>query len=274
MAKHNKKRNVGLIHEQLVRYVASSLIAEDRQAAEKAVQIIARHFKKGTELYKEFRLFNALVNMPVGSVSLANRVLIESKNAAKSHNPQQLRKEKSLLIKDINTQLDESRRFYDIKVDNYRLFATVQSILNEWRDKGNLDLTERAQYEEAIVEWLSRDVNTPLQEDSQFDPLIRKIMYQKFDKKYKDKLSETQKKILECSILQSDKEFVAIIKKTKEHALDSLREFERTCDNKLLKENINQVRDKVRTLPEKKNDEVVAKTLHLMHLIEEMESNE
>ena len=148
-----------MIHEQLIRYVASSLIAEDKHAAEKAVQIITKHFKKGSELYKEFRLFNALINMPVGSRSLAERVLTESKNAAQTHNPQNLRREKSLLIKDINTQLAESRRFYDIKVKNYRLFATVQSALNEWRGKGVLGLTEKAQYEELIVEWLAKEVS-------------------------------------------------------------------------------------------------------------------
>ena len=94
MAKHNKKRNVGLIHEQLVRYVASSLIAEDKRAAENAIQIVTKHFRPDTELYKEFRLFNAMVNMPVGSKPLAERVLNESKRAAKSHDPQRLRKEK------------------------------------------------------------------------------------------------------------------------------------------------------------------------------------
>ena len=99
MAKHNKKRNVGLIHEQLVRYVASSLIAEDKKSAEVAIQIIADNFKKGTELYKEFRLFNAMINLPVGTKSLAERVLLESKNAAKSHDSQKIRVQKSKLIK-------------------------------------------------------------------------------------------------------------------------------------------------------------------------------
>ena len=146
MAKHNKKRNVGLIHEQLVRYVASSLIAEDKRSAEKAVQLIAKHFKPGTELYKEFRLFNAMVNIPVSSRSLAERVLVESKRAAKGHSSQKLRREKSLLIKDINLQLAESRRFYDIKIENYKLFATVQSVLNEWRGARKLDRTSRARY--------------------------------------------------------------------------------------------------------------------------------
>ena len=105
MANHNKKRNVGLIHEQLVRYVASSLIAKDKKSAARAVNIITKHFRPESELYREFRLFNALVNLPVGSRNLAERVLEESKKSAVTHDANRLRKEKSLLIKDINTGL-------------------------------------------------------------------------------------------------------------------------------------------------------------------------
>ena len=274
MAKHNKKRNVGLIHEQLVRYVASSLIAEDKRSAEKAVQLIAKHFKPGTELYKEFRLFNAMVNIPVSSRSLAERVLVESKRAAKGHSSQKLRKEKSLLIKDINLQLAESRRFYDIKIENYKLFATVQSVLNEWRGARKLDLTTRARYEEAIVEWLARETEEMQQESIGTDPLVRKIMYQKFEDKYKDQLSQEQKSILECSILGSEEQFVKIIQETKQKALKQLKDFDKSCDNKLLRENIGTVRSRIEALPEQKSDEVIAKTLHLVHLIEEMQNNE
>lgn len=274
MAKHNKKRNVGLIHEQLVRYVASSIIAEDKSAAEKAVKIIAKHFKQGTELYREFRLFNALVNMPVENKSIAERVLNESKKAAKTHDPNRLRKEKSLLIKDINTKLAESRRFYNIKIDNYKLFATVQTILNEWRGKGSLDLTTRASYEEKIVDWLSRKSDNTLEERVEIDPLVQNLMYQKFETKYKDQLSETQKQILEASVLGTDMDFVELISETKKRALDELKKFEKTCDNKFLMENISGVRKKIESIPEEKSDTVIAKTLHLVHLIEEMTENE
>lgn len=273
MAKHNKKRNVGLIHEQLVRYVASSLIAEDKKAAEVAIQVIAKHFRPGTELYKEFRLFNALVNIPVGAQGLAERVVLESKKAAANHDPHALRKEKSLLIKDINTNLTASSRFYDIKIENYRLYATVQTMLNEWRGAQKVDLTTRAKYEQRIVEHLSR-VSNASDESIEVDPLVQRIMYEKFESKYKNQLSETQKKILECSVLGTDAQFGKIIESTKEQALVELRKFEKLCDNKILKEQIAGVRDRIVSLPVEKTDDVIAKTLHLVHLIEEMTADE
>lgn len=273
MAKHNKKRNVGLIHEQLVRYVASSLIAEDQKAAEVAIQVIAKHFKPGTELYKEFRLFNALVNVPVGCSKLAERVLQESKKAAANHDPQRLRKEKSLLIKDINTSLAGSSRFYDIKIENYRLFATVQTMLNEWRGAHRVDLTTRAKYEGNIAEHLSRGCDSA-KESIEVDPLVQRIMYEKFENKYKGQLSNTQKTILESSVLGSDSEFCEIIQATKEQALVELSQFKKTCDNNILKEQLDAVRDSISSLPLEKTDDVIAKTLHLVHLIEEMTTDE
>lgn len=274
MAKHNKKRNVGLIHEQLVRYVASSLIAKDKKSAAKAVKIITKHFRPGSELYKEFRLFNALVNLPVGSRDLAERVLVESKKFSVTHDANKLRQEKSLLIKDINTQLAESRRFYDIKIDNYRFYATVQTMLNEWRGKNALDMTARARYEEKIVENLSMSPDTVIEEKMETDPLVRKLMFQKFEVKYKDHLSTEQKRILEAAVLDDDVNFKATVQSIKERALRTIRKFKSTCDNETLLEKIDGVRQRIEILEETKSDSTVAKTLHLVQLLEEMEGND
>jgi len=274
MAKHNKKRNVGLIHEQLVRYVASSLIAKDKKSATRAVKIITKHFKSGTELYREFRLFNALVNLPVGSRELAERVLTESKRAASTHDADKLRREKSLLIKDINTQLSESRRFYDIKIDSYKLFATVQLVLNEWRGREALDPTTRATYEENLVNWLSRSVAPINEEKMQSDPLVRKLMLQKFEEKYRNHLSGEQKNILEAAVLDDDDNFAKTIRSIKERALKSIQTFKNGCDNKVLLEKIDGVRVRIEELQEVKSDDTVARTLHLVKLLEEIEAKE
>ena len=39
-AKHNKKRNVGIIYELLIQYITNSIIEGDRSSAKKATQII------------------------------------------------------------------------------------------------------------------------------------------------------------------------------------------------------------------------------------------
>ena len=49
---HNKKRNVGIIYEQLVRKVSESLVEGDMDRANLVLDILKKNFRKGTELNK------------------------------------------------------------------------------------------------------------------------------------------------------------------------------------------------------------------------------
>ena len=159
MAKHNKKRNVGLIHEQLVRYASEKIVDDERNIAENAINILNKHFSEGTELYKEFLLFNALVHTQVQSKNIARRIIDESKTACKNHN--------------------------DNKISEYRIFATVQALLNEWRGAGRLAPNEIVKYETVLEEWLSREGQTTgMDKNPEADPLVLEIMIKKFNKKY------------------------------------------------------------------------------------------
>jgi len=80
MTKHNKKRNVGIIYELFTRHISSLVIEGKKREVKKATKILERRFRKGTELYKEFRLFNALVN---ASVSSQDKAVIIVENAKK-----------------------------------------------------------------------------------------------------------------------------------------------------------------------------------------------
>ena len=82
MAKHNKKRNVGLLHEQLVRHASQMTVEKQTKLAESAIQIITSHFSKGSELLKEFRLFSALIHTEVPDRSIAKRIIEELAKAA------------------------------------------------------------------------------------------------------------------------------------------------------------------------------------------------
>ena len=57
MAKHNKKRNVGLLHEQLVRHASEMTVEGNQEKTAEAVDILMKHYSKNSELLKEFRLF-------------------------------------------------------------------------------------------------------------------------------------------------------------------------------------------------------------------------
>ena len=73
--KHNKKRNVGLIHEQLIRFASQNLVQGDKSKANLAINILENNFVEGSELHREFRLFNALVHTHVPTADLAKQII-------------------------------------------------------------------------------------------------------------------------------------------------------------------------------------------------------
>ena len=269
---HNKKRNVGVIHEQLVRYVGSAIISNDNDSATKAVAILTKHFKSGTELHREFRLFNALVNAPMGDVSIANRVIAEAKNAATKHDKNKLSQEKSALIKSINHVLSEEK-FYDIRVPNYKLYATVQSLLDSWRGSRILEITESAKYEHSLVEWLARNPEPEIKQES-VDPLTYRIMLKKFQEKYGKELLPAQKRVVENALIKGKGSMTNELNAAQEEAVKSLREFKKTCNNRVLLEKIDSVIENVETYKTENDDKKLNRTLQLIELVTELKGGE
>lgn len=269
MAKHNKKRNVGVIHEQLVRYIGSAIISGDTKRAESAVAIVTNHFKAGSELYREFRLFNALVNVPMENVELSKLVINEAKNAAKEHDKTKLTCEKSNLIKSINHILSEEK-FYDIRVPNYTLYATVQSLLDSWRGNSNLNINESAIFESQLISWVSRKVIKESDENIKNDPLVYKIMMKKFQEKYGNTLLDSQKKIVQSSLTKESKILVKELESARKDSLLSLLEFKQSCKNSYLLEKIDNVIKNIEDF--KPTDEAanLSKTLQLLELVSEL----
>ena len=139
---HNKKRNVGIIYEQLINFMCSRLLEEDNKTVSEAVSLIKNHFKPGSQLHKEYKLFKALATTSGVSDQLASSIIGEAKKACnKMFNNDILEKEKSRLIRDLNYSFGKGRIFEE-KVENYRTYATIQTLLNEWlNDTNNFDKT-------------------------------------------------------------------------------------------------------------------------------------
>jgi hypothetical protein len=273
MTKHNKKRNVGVIHEQLVRYVGSAIISGNDKLAEKAISIITNHFKAGSELYREFRLFNALVNVPMEDVNLSRLVIDEAKNAAKTHNKEKLSNEKSNLIKSINHVLSEEK-FYDIRVPNYKLYASVQSLLDTWRGGRILEINEIARFESNLLEWISRKSIEKLDEGQKHDPLVYKIMLKKFQEKYGKSLLSSQKQIVQSSLTKESRMLVKELEAARKESLESLLEFKKSCNNDTLLEKIDKVIKNIEDFKTTNESADLSKTLQLLELVSELKGKD
>lgn len=277
MAKHNKKRNVGLLHEQLVRHISEKIVNQDQEAADIGVNILEKHFAKGTELYKEFRLFNSLVHTKVDSAEIARRIIGESKSACQSHDSGRLMREKSMLIKDINHNLNEES-FYDrrVSVDDYKIFSTVQALLNEWRGKNSkLSPSDIVQYELVLENWLSNNYKADqISDNRDANPLVLNIMIEKFNSKYSDKLNDAQRQILEAKLSKDSRRLITCIKNLKSEGLAAVEKFYESCDNKFLMSKKESVLNKINALEPSANDKIVERALSLAALIEELESED
>ena len=272
MAKHNKKRNVGLLYEQLMRFASNCILEKNQPRAKKAIDILCKHFKPGTALYKEFRLFNALVDSTVSNGDIARRIIEESRKACMSHDKNQLRKEKSLLIKEINHSLD-CEDFYNQKSTKYRTFATVQALLNEWRGASNLGPAEIVKYESVLEEWLTRSEESASNiKKEHANPLTLNIMIDKFKTKYEDKMNPEQKSLFESYLLNKT-DIVQKVEQIKERSGKVAKRYFAVCENKVLIEKQNLVEDKIKNLAVDSSLAAVSRALVLSALTYEMEDS-
>jgi hypothetical protein len=282
MSAHNKKRNTGLLYEFLIHTISQALVDDDKRKSSRALKIIKSHFKPGTELYKEFRLINSIMKTTVSAESVASSILGEAKVAARSHDVDSLDREKSLLIRSINHQLNDDH-FYDQQISEYRTFATVQNLLNSWRLK-SADLSKMAEYEDQVVRWLV----TPKTESNEqittegtagSNRLLMKIMMKKLGEKYDDTLTTEQKSLIKAYAFSaaSDDEKTIILKlnEIKGKLLNSIESYvDNKKEEKYLSDKLNEVKTGLLNEVKKVDDSVVAEYMLYIKLIDELSGGE
>lgn len=198
---HNKKRNTGLLYEFLVQTISKALVEGDQKRSRDALRVLRRHFKPGTELYKEYRLVNSLVRTTVSSEAVAASIVHEAKLAARSYDSASLDREKSLLISTINKAINDDN-FYDRPVNEYRVYATVQTLLNDWRSPDR-DLGRVGLYEDQLVKWLVTEKQssseTLVSEGAPGESrLLMKVMMKRLNEKYASSLTSEQKQLVKA----------------------------------------------------------------------------
>jgi hypothetical protein len=275
---HNKKRNVGIIYELLLRSISASLVEGKSDEAQKALNILNRRFSKDTELYSEFRLFKALCEAQVSDTVIAASILTEAKTGARNLNNKKLFNEKSALIKDINSKIEDDE-FYRRKVSNYTEYATVQTVMNDWMQNDKSDLARQIQYEQKLINMMISEKKEDAVLNEMTNPdvnnLVVELMTQKINQKYGDSLTLEQKTILKnfafCSGDDHDPDFVKWLSNLKESTLRLVDSYESSCDNNIVLEKIEFVKEKISSLkPENPTEDEIVKFLTVSSLKEEI----
>jgi len=122
--KHNKFRNTGILFELLVRQIASDTVSGKDSAA---IELVKKYFSK-SELAKEHKLYQALVNSKALTESKAESLINVTLEISSRLNKSALRKEKYNIIKDIRESYDLTE-FFKSKINNYPQYAAAYSLL-------------------------------------------------------------------------------------------------------------------------------------------------
>ena len=281
---HNKKRNVGIVYELLLRRVSECLVNEDTKSAQQTLDIISRRFKRGTELYKEFRLFRALAKSHVSDENIARSILEEAKAAARKTNVKSLEKEKSDLIREMNYGLKD-KNLYFRHIPDYKSLATIQVLLNDWREGEAADIHRMAMYESRVVDYLLKEkaiVDISSEESNSVDPLVVKIMSEKMNEKYGKRFNKDQREILKVYAFASSAQTEAsraklaeTMKLISEKSLSRISQLRETSDNKIIQEKIANVENKIMQESTREiDDKKIVRFLTLMDLCREIKESQ
>lgn len=280
---HNKKRNSGLLYEFLVRDISRALVENDQKRSATSLKILKKHFKPGTALHKEFRLINSLIKTTVSSEAVAASIVQEAKAAARSYDLPSLDREKSLLIRNINHRINDDI-FYDQHVNEYKTYATIQTLLNDWRSK-NADLERMGTYEDQLVKYLTTKkeviAESYISEDSAGQGrLLMRLMMKKLNEKYSGILNEAQRSIVRAYVWSTTQDDPESIKQklieVQGSLIGSINDFVASNpQNEYVNNKLNSVKEQL--LAESVvsvDDEIVTRFMLYIKLNEELTSEE
>ena len=198
--KHSKYKNTGILFELLVRQItADTLSGTDSKAA----KILKKHFVK-TELGKEYKLYETLLNHTKLSEGKADIIINTILENAKYLNKSALRRQKYNLIKEIKEHFDLDE-FFKTKLPNYKTQAALYTLLEAYSESNIPDPNQVISNKLILLEHLTSTPVTPQVKDSlmeefkTYDKDVRmltyRVMLEKFNSKYSD-LNKNQKLIL------------------------------------------------------------------------------
>jgi hypothetical protein len=278
--KHNKKRNVGIIYELLVRNMTRQLLSENMKNVNTIKQLIEKHFNKKTEIYKEYKIFSALSDNLNKSLNenkeLARSIIKESKVLCQNIDTKKLEKEKSNLIKSINYTF--GKKFYFEHIPNYVNLATIQITLNEWKNK-SFNIQNTVLLEEKIINNLIQKETKSYEElkesvdKSNSDQIVMNIMTKKINEKYKN-MSADQKNLIKSYAFYYEKDksyLIQYLNEQKTNSINLLKEFKSNNESEYLNSKIEHVMKNIKSLNENNiTDDTIVKFLTISQLITEL----
>ena len=192
--KHNKKRNTAFLYEALIRQLTKASIKKDEKEKNTIISILKESFNKGTNLSRELKLYQNILNTKIKEKRLAEKIIFESRLERSALDSDKLFAEQSSLISRINKEL--SQEVYSNFVPNYKDLATLQQIFSNPK----VEAKSRVLLEEAIIDSMLLEAEEPESKKMHhIDNIVYKSFIDRFNKQYAD-LTESQKNLLKTYV--------------------------------------------------------------------------
>ena len=199
--KHSKFKNTGILFELLVRQVASDTVSGKDSAA---INLIRKYFSK-SELAKEHKLYQALVNSKAITESKAESLVNATLEISSRLNRSALRKEKYNIIKDIR-EVYNLEDFFKSKINNYSQYAAAYNLIEAHNSLEFVEPSQVIENKVTLLEHITRkEVSKDKVEDKVMEEylsmdkgtrmLVYRTLLERFNSKYNN-MSNTQKSVL------------------------------------------------------------------------------
>lgn len=279
--KHSKFKNTGFLFELLTRQITLEILNGQE---ERAKSIIREFFGKGTELSKELRLFNLLINEKYNTENKAEKFVDTILEAHSRLNQSNLGREKYNLVKSIKENFDIDN-FLSSPVTNYKILASIHKLF-EAKKMNILDVKDVFDSKLTLVEHIS---NSPISQSTKEDKLVEeykkqekdlrlltyKILVENFNKKYTT-LNVNQKSLLREYInnVSNTSKFTEYYSTQLVEVITQLHDLHKGMKDKItkikLRETINVL--KKQKLGKKVSDEQVSSLMMSYELIKEIKN--
>ena len=275
--KHSKFKNTGILFELLVRQITADSMVDQNS---KALGLIKKFFMS-SELAKENKLYQSLVNSEQLNEQKANVVISTILDQSSKINRVKLNKEKFNLIKEIKSTYDMND-FFKAKINNYKTLASIYVLFESYTDKKFKNPETIISSKISILEHLTKSkvstnlsplVEEFLQQDRPTQILVQKVMLENFNKKFSN-FTDEQKEVLReyiQSVSDSTNLKKFLDKKFKEVRLELLEQL-KTITEPVTKIKVQEVITLIKPILESKKikDEQVSALLQYQELVNEL----
>ena len=278
--KHSKFKNTGFLFELLTRQITLEIL---NNSDEKSKGIIKEFFGGKTELSKELRLFNLLINEKYNSENKAEKFIDAILEAHTRLDQKKLQREKYNLVKSIKENF-EINHFLSSPVTNYKILASIHKLF-EAKKLDVLDVKDVFNSKLTIIEHVSNTNTSTIKEkedklveeykkqEKDLRLLTYKILVETFNKKYTS-LNDDQKSLLREYInnVTNTSKFNEYFEKELIKTITKLHETYKEMTDKItkikLRETINVL--KKQKIGKKITDEQVSALMMSYELIKEI----